>query len=136
MSERAQQNLAVLREYFDAMTQGGPPATMPFYADDAELIVPGSHEASGTYRGLDGVGQFGATMRRLTDGTFRLSPIDLFASDDRVVTYATASAEAGGKRLEWTRVIMTDIVEGKFARLQFFESDQDAVDALLTGASS
>jgi len=129
-------NLAVLQGYFDAMAAGGPPASMPFYHPDVVLEVPGSHPASGTYEGHEGVGRFGGTMAGLTDRTFRLAPVDLLASDDHVVTVADASASVAGNSLQWRRIIVSEVRDGKLFRLRFFESDQPAVDALLGGAAS
>jgi len=128
-------NLAVLQGYFDAMAAGGPPAAMPFYHPEVVLEVPGGHPASGTYEGHEGVGRFGATMAGLTDRTFRLSPVDLLASDDHVVTIADASATVGGTELAWRRVIVSEVRDDMLARLRFFESDQAAVDALLGGGA-
>jgi ketosteroid isomerase-like protein len=129
-------NLAVLQGYFDAIAAGGPPASMPFYHPEVVLEVPGSHAASGTYEGHDGVGRFGGTMAGLTDRTFRLVPEDLLASDDHVVTIARASATVGDKSLEWRRVIVSEVRDDMLFRLRFFESDQAAVDALLGGAAT
>lgn len=126
-----EENLAVLRGYFDAMAAGGPPAAMAHYHPDVVLEVPGSHPASGVYEGHDGVTRFGGKMAALTDRTFRLVPIDLLASDDHVVTIATASARVGDDALEWRRVIVSVVRDGMLAHLRFFESDQAAVDALL-----
>lgn len=131
MSDRSDRNLGVLREYFDAMKTGGPAAAARFYADDVELIVPGTHAAAGHYQGAEGIGRFGAAMAGITSGTFRLTPIDLFATDDRVVTYATASATVGGLDVSWNRVIVTEMHGDQFGRLQFFEDDQAAVDVKL-----
>lgn len=131
MTEKSEKNLIVLKDYFEAMKSGGPAAAAPFYASDVELIVPGTHSAAGTYRGAEGIGQFGAAMAQLTGGTFRLSPIELFSSDDRVVTFASASAKVDGKDVEWKRVIVTDMRDGKFARLQFFEDNQSDVNKKL-----
>jgi ketosteroid isomerase-like protein len=124
-------NLAVLTGYFDAMAAGGPPATMPFYHPEVVLEVPGAHAASGRYEGLEGVGEFGARMRAASGGTFSLTPVDLLASDDHVVTVARARAERHGTTLEWDRLILSEVRDGKLVRLRFFESDQAAVDALL-----
>jgi ketosteroid isomerase-like protein len=132
MTTTREDNLAVLRGYFDAMAAGGPPAAMPFYSENVVLEVPGSHEASGTYEGHDGVKAFGGTMARLTGGTFRLSPVDLLASDDHVVTVATASVEVAGERVEWRRVILSTVTDGTLSHLRFFESDQALVDSALT----
>src|SRR3954454_25339813 len=93
-----------------------------YYHPEVVLEVPGRHVASGTYEGLDGVGRFGATMAQATGGTFKLQPVDLLASDDRVVTVARASATAGGRSLEWDRVIVSEVRDGKLARLRFYES--------------
>lgn len=131
MTTRQQQNLTVLQDYFAAMREGGPAAAARFYAPDVELVVPGSHPASGTYRGMEGIGRFGAAMAGITGGTFRLAPIELFASDERVVTYATASATIDGRDVSWNRVIVTEMRDGLFGRLQFFEDDQPAVDEAL-----
>jgi ketosteroid isomerase-like protein len=128
---KREQNLAVLTGYFDAMAAGGPPATMPYYHPEVVLEVPGSHSASGRYEGLDGVGEFGGKMRAASGGTFKLTPLDLLASDDHVVTVARAQAEVGGETLEWDRVILSQVKDDKLVHLRFFESDQAAVDALL-----
>lgn len=124
-------NLSILHGYFDAMAAGGPRAAMPFYHPEVVLEVPGEHPASGVYEGHDGVGRFGATMAGLTERTFRLVPVDLLASDDHVVTIATASATVAGTSLEWRRLIVSEVRDGMLARLRFFEADQAAVDALL-----
>lgn len=124
-------NLDVLRRYFDAMATGGPQAAMVHYHPEVTLEVPGSHPASGVYEGHEGVGRFGGTMAALTDRTFRLVPVDLLASDDHVVTIATASARVGEESLQWRRVIVSEVRDGMLLRLRFFESDQAAVDALL-----
>lgn len=139
MTTKREQNLAVLEGYFAAMAEG-PAAAMPFYSENVELTVPGNHAASGTHVGHDGVSFFGGTMARLTNRSFRLVPIDLFASDDRVVTYANASAEVNGEKLEWLRVIVSEVTlaedgSGQLSKLRFFESDQAAVDALLNSAA-
>ena len=131
MTTTREDNLAVLRGYFDAMAAGGPPAALGFYAEDVVLEVPGGHEASGIYEGHDGVKSFGATMGRLSGGTFRLAPVDLLASDDHVVTVANASVEVAGERVEWRRLILSTVSDGKLAHLRFFESDQALVDAAL-----
>lgn len=124
-------NLAVLRGYFDAMASGGPAAAMPFYHPEVVLEVPGSHPASGVYEGHDGIGRFGGAMAGLTDRTFRLVPVDLLASDEHVVTIASASAQVGAASLTWRRVIVSEVRDGMLVHLRFFESDQAAVDALL-----
>jgi ketosteroid isomerase-like protein len=136
MTARQDENIAVLTSYFAAMREGGPAAAARFYAPDVELIVPGSHPAAGHYSGLEGIGRFGAAMAAITGGTFRLVPIELFASDDRVVTYATASATVDGRAVEWNRVIVTEMRDGLFGRLQFFEDDQTAVDRALGSGRS
>ena len=126
-----EENLAVLRGYFDAMAAGGPPAAMPYYHPEVVLEVPGSHPASGTYEGHEGVARFGGTMASLTQRTFQLAPVDLLASDDHVVTIASASARVGDAELEWRRVIVSEVRDGMLVHLRFFESDQAAVDELL-----
>ena len=131
MTTTREANLAVLEGYFAAMAAGGPPAALPFYADDVVLEVPGGHEASGTYEGHDGVKAFGATMARLSGGTFRLVPVDLLASDDHVVTVANAAVGPDDQRTEWRRLILSTVTDGKLSHLRFFESDQVAVDAAL-----
>ena len=133
MTTTRESNLAVLRGYFDAMAAGGPPAAMPFYSEQVVLEVPGGHEASGTYSGHEGVRAFGGTMARLSGGTFRLVPVDLLASDDHVVTVADASVEVAGERVQWRRIIVSEVTDGTLSHLRFFESDQPVVDRALAG---
>jgi len=129
---KRERNLAVLTGYFDAMTAGGPPAAMDFYHQEVVLEVPGSHPASGRYEGHEGVAEFGKRMRELSGGTFSLSPVDLLASEDHVVTVASAKATRGGSALEWQRVIVSSVLDDKLFHLRFYESDQAAVDSLLS----
>jgi ketosteroid isomerase-like protein len=133
-STQRESNLAVLQGYFDAMASGGPPAAMAFYHPDVVLEVPGSHPASGRYVGHTGVGDFGARMREVSGGSFALTPVDLLASDDHVVTVARARVTRAGRELEWERVIVSRVQDEKLVHLRFYESDQAAVDAVLNGA--
>ncbi len=125
-------NLAVLTGYFDAMAAGGPPAAMDYYHPEVVLEVPGSHPAAGRFEGHAGVGEFGRRMRELSGGTFSLTPVDLLASDDHVVTVAEARATCGGQTLDWRRVIVSSVLDDKLFHLRFYESDQAAVDKLLS----
>jgi ketosteroid isomerase-like protein len=127
-----EQNLKVLEDYFAAMGAGDREKAATYYHPEVVLEVPGTHVASGTYEGLEGVGRFGATMAQATGGTFRLTPVELLAGEERVVTVARASATVGDRTLEWDRVIVSKVRDGKLAHLRFFEGDQEAVDALLT----
>ncbi|MFL5846895.1 MAG: nuclear transport factor 2 family protein [Solirubrobacteraceae bacterium] len=124
-------NLKVLQDYFAAMGAGDREKAATYYHPEVVLEVPGHHAASGTHEGLEGVGRFGAAMAQATGGTFRLTPVDLLASDDHVVTIGKASATVGDRSMEWDRVIVSRVVDGKLAHLRFFEADQAAVDAFL-----
>jgi hypothetical protein len=73
-------------------------------------------------------------MRELSGGSFSLSPVDLLASDDHVVTVARAKVARGGRELEWDRVIVSSLLDDKLFHLRFYESDQAAVDSLLSAA--
>jgi ketosteroid isomerase-like protein len=123
----------VLEGYFAAMRAGGPAAALPFYAEDVVLEVPGHHAASGTYRGHAGIAAFGAAMAAATGGTFRLTPDELVAGDDHVVTVATASVGPEGERVTWRRLVLSTVRDGRLATMRFFEADQDLVDAALGG---
>jgi ketosteroid isomerase-like protein len=128
-------NLAVLRAYFDAMASGGPPAAMQYYHDEVVIEVPGEHPAAGRYEGLEGVAAFGAAMREASAGTFRLQPVDLLASEDHAVTIAKAHVERDGRVLDWERVIVCRVRDGKLWHLRMYESDQRAVDTALGGST-
>jgi ketosteroid isomerase-like protein len=135
-SRKRDENLSVLRSYFDAMAAGGPPAAMPYYHDEVVIEVPGEHSAAGRYEGLEGVESFGAAMRAASGGTFRLRPLDLLASEDHVVTIAEVHVERDGRVLDWERVIVSRVRDGKLWHLRMYESDQRAVDAVLGGVPS
>jgi ketosteroid isomerase-like protein len=136
MTGRAQQNLAVLQGYFDAMAAGGPQAAMPFYSEHVVLDVPGHHPASGRYEGHEGIGRFGLTMAAISGGTFRLTPVELIAGEQHLVTVADATATVHGKTLTWRRLVLSTVEAGKLRTLRFFETDQDAVDELLSQGSA
>lgn len=125
-------NLKTLQAYFEAMATGDRETAMSYYHPEVVLIVPGHHPASGRYEGLDGIRQFGSAMAQATGGSFTVVPVDLIASDDHGVTIASAHAEVAGESLDWERIVISRFKDRKLVHMRFFESDQEAIDALLT----
>ena len=122
----------VLRDYFELITAGDIAGAWALYADDVVLHVPGQHLLSGDYHGRDDVTAFNGKVREMTNSTFRLTPHDLLGSANHAVMLADVSAERNGTVLEWRRVSISHVSEGKITEIWFHESDQAGVDELFS----
>jgi ketosteroid isomerase-like protein len=128
----SQQNLDVIRDQLAATNERDWKRVMGHYADDVELEVP-TGIRSGTFRGLDAVGEwFGDWFRSFDqDAHFEIEEITEVDDDGvLVVTAHQASGRGSGVRVEMTFIWLYRLREGKITRVQGFDSREQAREAV------
>jgi ketosteroid isomerase-like protein len=88
---------------------------------------------SGDYRGRDAVFGYFGRIAELTEGTFRADPEQLYASDRNVVVVHHATARRNGAALDTHTALVFTVDDGRIARFDAVQVDQDAWDAFFPG---
>jgi uncharacterized protein len=129
----AHPNEEVARQAAAAFQQGDLDALREKYlAADTRWHVPGRSPIAGDYDGVDQVLGLFVKLFELTDGTYRIEVHDVLANDDHVVTLLTARAERAGKQLDENQVLVSHMVNGKFAEVWVQQANLYAVDEFLS----
>lgn len=126
----AHPNEAVIRGFFEAIGRRDLDAAKSHMADDVWVHLAGSHPLAGARQGPDAWFDLAARVFELTD-EFRLDVHDVLANDDHGVALVHATGARGDRRLEWNRIFVYHLREGRIAEVWIHESDQAGVDALL-----
>jgi uncharacterized protein len=116
--------------YQAAMARQDFAAGATIFATDVVYMVPGSNPLSGTYEGPEAVmGYFGRLMA-VTRGTYEISDMLWLTCNDRVTLATVNTATIGDRCLTWNEAIVFEFVNGLKKRIDLFQADQAAVDAL------
>ena len=84
----------------DAFNSGDRDALRDFYADDVVWHVAGRHGLSGDYTGRADLMGYFRRVKEQTDGTLRLEPEAILASDRHTSMYVRVTGPATASR--WT----------------------------------
>jgi ketosteroid isomerase-like protein len=104
-------NLEVMRRALKAFQTGDVPTLTQVFAQDVVWRVPGKNFLARDYRGQAEVfGLFGKLME-LTNGTFALQPLDVFANDRGGVFVDQVTAQRNGKTLD-VRLLLHVTISG------------------------
>ena len=98
MSEHA--NVLRLREGYEAFGKGDLAALDDLFAADIRWYEAGHNQLSGTYEGREAVYALFGRLFELTEGSFRLDVLTMFADDTDGVVVAEASARCGPRSFE------------------------------------
>lgn len=125
---------AIMR-YQQAMATGDFAGGRAIFRDDVVYVVPGNNLFSGTYHGPDAVmGYFGRLMEA-TAGSYAITAMTWLICGDEVLLETRNAATRDGRALEWDEAILFEFVDGKKARIEMFQADQDAVNAFFVKAA-
>jgi ketosteroid isomerase-like protein len=98
-------------------------------AEDALWHVGGTHRLSGDYRGRDEILGYFDTVRRDTNDTMRLEPLEVLANDRHGAAFLRVTAERQGRRLD---VVVADAfrfdADGRIEEFWAHATDQAAID--------
>lgn len=122
--------VVLIRRYFDAV-RSDHTQTAALYAPDATLHYIGRHVLGGVYRGPSEILELFRRSREAFRGTQRLDLHDVVANDRHAVALLSASAERGGRHLEWLRVVVFHLQDGLISEQWIHDSDQHVVEEAL-----
>jgi len=120
----------LVRQYFEAVRTDHT-QTARLYAPDATLHYVGRHVLGGVYRGPQEIMELFRRSREAFGGTQRLELHDVVAGDDHVVALLDGSAERGGDRRHWQRVVVFHVRDGLITEQWIHDSDQHVVEEVL-----
>ena len=120
----------LVRQYFEAVRTDHT-QTARLYAPDATLHYVGRHVLGGVYRGPQEIMELFRRSREAFRGTQRLELHDVVSGDDHVVALLDGSAEHGGERRYWRRVVVFHVRDGAIAEQWIHDSDQHVVEEVL-----
>lgn len=113
-----------------AMARGDIQSGRAIFDPNVEYTVPGSNALSGTTRGPDLVmGYFGKLMQA-TAGTYEITEMNWLVSGTKVLLETVNHATVNEKSLTWDEAILFEFRDGLKWKIEMFQADQAAVDAL------
>ena len=120
----------LVRRYFEAVRTDHT-QTARLYAPAATLHYVGRHVLGGVYRGPQEIMELFRRSREAFGGTQRLELHDVLSGDDHVVALLDGSAERGGDRRHWQRVVVFHVRDGLITEQWIHDSDQHVVEEVL-----
>ena len=129
----SQENVAVVREYFEIVNDGDFGRAMRFYAEDVELVVPAeAFLEAGTFRGKDAVGLwFGNWFRAFQRGyQFDLDEIRDAGTAVFVSARHHGRGKASGAEVRSTIAYLFRVRDGQIERVELFQDGRSALEAV------
>ena len=119
-------NLRVVRRAFSAFASGDVTGLRNVLAPNAHYRVAPTGKFTGDYRGAAAVMAFFGQIAHETEGSFRVSPVEMAASGDRVFVLYRVSGRRGDKTLDSADVAVFTVTDGAVAEAIFHQSDYPA----------
>jgi uncharacterized protein (TIGR02246 family) len=121
---------ALMRQYGDAWTRGDAEAAMAFWADDVIHHVPGRSRLAGDWAGKEAfLAAYGAIFDEL-NGTIEVVEFhDLLIGERFAASFVRERAVRGDRTLDFDRVVLYRIANGKIAETWSYDFDPYALDA-------
>ena len=125
-----EQNMEIVRRYFDAVARGDLKAVGNAFSSDIEWHQPGNGGLSGLHRGKDAVFTLLGQFMERSGGTFRIDAVGpLMAQGDLVATSLHFRAEKPDASISMSGVDVLRISDGQIREVWLFSEDQAAEDA-------
>lgn len=98
-------------------------------AEDAVWHVGGTHRLSGDYRGRDAILGYFDTVRRETEDSMRLEPVELIANDRHGAAFLRVTATRQGRQLD---TVVADAFrfdeDGRIVEFWACNANQDSIN--------
>jgi ketosteroid isomerase-like protein len=127
-----QENVEIVRAYFETVNDGDFARAMGYYADDVELVVPAeAFLEAGTVRGKDAVGLwFGNWFRAFQRGyQFDLDEIREVGDAVFVAAHHHGRGKASGAEVHSTIAYLFRVGDGQIANVELFPDRRLALEA-------
>ena len=126
MGDLAARNIELVRDGYEAFGRGDLETVQRLFAPDAVWRVQRLGLLSGDHEGWPAVAAFFVETMQLTAGTFRVTPIDIMASETRVAVYARSTASRDGRSLDDLQIHLFTLEGEVVAEVRQFVGDADA----------
>jgi ketosteroid isomerase-like protein len=129
----AHPNEELARSEMEAALRGDFEGMLDHYTDDVVLHYPGRNALTGTYRGKDGIREWGRKIDKLlgVGGSLTRTLHDVLASDDHAIQLASVVARrADGRSASWNAAVVMHVRDGKISEVWLNIDDPYAVDEL------
>ena len=116
-------NIRLIRRGYESFAAGDLDALREAMVDNVVWHEPGRSPLGGDYTGPEGVLQFLAKLRDLSDGTFTMQLVDVLATPERVVALQEETARRAGKELDMSSAVEFEIHRGKITEVTVYHDD-------------
>ncbi len=116
-------NVEVWRKGHAALSSRDWDGIRSYLAEDVTYHVPGNHSLSGDHVGLQAVLALLASGVARTDGTLKVEPHEVMATDDHVVALVKISATRDGRQFSYNGVNVYHVKDGKLTEAWLFNFD-------------
>jgi uncharacterized protein len=103
-SSEENSNLDVVRRGYEAFQAGNADALMKTMAPNAHYHLAPAGKFTGDYRGVQAIMEFFGQIARESEGTFRVTPMEMAAAGNRVFVLQATSGKRGEKTLDGREV--------------------------------
>jgi uncharacterized protein len=119
-------NLEVVRRAFEAFQDGNAEALMKAFAPNAHYHFAPVGKFTGDYRGAPAIMEFFGQVASESEGTFRVTQVEMAASGNRVFALWRTNGKRGGKTLDNSNVGVFTLAGGVVTEVMECESDYPA----------
>ena len=123
-------NVVRIQNYQASVARGDLDAARTVFEPDVAYVVPGDNALSGRYVGPDAVMGYFARLGEVSGGTYRIVEMNWLVCGDRVCLETRNEATVKGRSLAWDEAIVFEMPDGRKRRIDLYQADQAAVDAL------
>jgi ketosteroid isomerase-like protein len=129
----SEQEIAVIREQFDAVNRRDFPRAMELYAEDVVLVVPPAEGVPrpGTYTGKEAVGGWYGDWFQMFDRDFHTEIDEARDLGGMLLVHAwlTGHGRVSGAEVTGDFAYLYEVRQGQIARVGFFATREDALQA-------
>jgi ketosteroid isomerase-like protein len=128
----SQENVEIVREYFETVNDGDFARAMRYYADDVELVAPDEvFLEAGTFTGKDAVGLwFGNWFRAFQRGyRFDLDEIREVGEAVFVLAHHQGRGKSSGAEVRMSTAYLFRVAGGQIGKIELFPDRRSALEA-------
>src|SRR4051794_5414356 len=108
---KATDNVTLIRRGFEAFNTGDVATLKKIMTSDCVQHMSGSNRFTGDHKGLDNMLKMYGELGALTNGTFRATLNDVYATDHGVIATFTSTGTRNGRNLEQKNALAFTIVD-------------------------
>ncbi|MGA8218725.1 MAG: nuclear transport factor 2 family protein [Solirubrobacterales bacterium] len=128
----SEQDVAVIREQFEAVNDRKFEHAMAIYSDDVVLVVPGSGVKAGRFEGKEAVGEWFGDWFRAFAPDYRFEITEANALDSGTILLVArhwGKGRMSGAQVEDENGYLYRVRDGKVSQVGFFETREEAIEA-------